>query len=287
MHRLALCAIALLASLALVGCGSDSALHQLIEARRLSAELIAQFEDVQESGNSAVMAEKDARAKRFVEDTERASAAVQQASTALARLLAALRLQDARALLGEFDQEFAEYRQVDGVILALAVENTNVKAQRLAFGASAKAAEAFDDALEQLAASATGEHAWHEKALAAMAVANAREIQVLQAPHIAALDDPPMLRLEKRMAVAEAATRAALRQLASLAPAAPELRAANAAFERFVALNAEIVALSRRNTNVRSLALSLNEKGVLSARCEHTLHALREIVAKHALAGTR
>ena len=53
-------------------------------------------------------------------------------------------------------------------------------------------------------------------ALAAMAIASAREIQVLEAPHIAAADDGVMTPLEQRMASAEASARDALRTLGGL-----------------------------------------------------------------------
>jgi hypothetical protein len=46
-------------------------------------------------------------------------------------------------------------------------------------------------------------------------------------------------------------------------------------------LNAQIVALSRRNTNVRSLALSLDQKQKLVAPCQDTLRALRDALSKH------
>ena len=41
-------------------------------------------------------------------------------------------------------------------------------------------------------------------------------------------------------------------------------------------VNAEIVVLSRRNSNVRSLALSLGQKRMLTAGCEETLRALQD-----------
>ncbi len=51
-----------------------------------------------------------------------------------------------------------------------------------------------------------------------------------------------------------------------MAPASrPQLAKATAAFDRFMALNGELVTLSRRNTNVRSLALSLDQKQKLVA----------------------
>ena len=47
-----------------------------------------------------------------------------------------------------------------------------------------------------------------------------------------------------------------------------------------MAVNAQITALSRRNTNVRSVALSLNQKGKVTGACEESLHALRDALPK-------
>ena len=52
------------------------------------------------------------------------------------------------------------------------------------------------------------------KALAATAVGAARDIQVLQAPHIAEADETAMAAVEKRMAASEADVRSALKTLA-------------------------------------------------------------------------
>ena len=120
-------------------------------------------------------------------------------------------------------------------------------------------------------------------------MASAREIQALEAPHIAEADDGAMTRLEKRMAAAEATARNALETLEGLIPPAsrPRLAAADAAFNRLIGVNAQIVRLSRRNSNVRSLALSLNQKRTLAAACEASLHAVRDGLAKRGFTGTR
>jgi hypothetical protein len=47
------------------------------------------------------------------------------------------------------------------------------------------------------------------------------------------------------------------------------------------------MALSRRNTNVRSLALALNHKGKATDACEHSLQSLRDALAKRGFYGTR
>ncbi len=91
------------------------------------------------------------------------------------------------------------------------------------------------------------------------------------------------------MTASETAARTALKSLGSLvdAEARPHLAAASAAFDRFMQLNAEIVALSRRNTNVRSLALSLNQKRLVTAACDESLLALDAALAKRGFTATR
>ena len=98
-----------------------------------------------------------------------------------------------------------------------------------------------------------------------------------------------MSRLEKRMSGSEASARAALAELGPLvAPASrPRLTAATTSLDTFITVNAQIIALSRRNTNVRSLALSLDQKRTLIAACEDSLRALRDALAKRSARGTR
>ena len=85
------------------------------------------------------------------------------------------------------------------------------------------------------------------------------------------------------MATSEAAVRASLQALGPLvAPASrARLATATAALDRFKTVNDELLTLSRRNTNVRSLALSLNQKRPLVTACDATLKALQAALAKH------
>ncbi len=66
-----------------------------------------------------------------------------------------------------------------------------------------------------------------------------------------------------------------------------QLAAASAALDRFMGLNAQVVALSRQNTNVRSLALSLGQKRMLTATCEDSLRALQDALSKRGFSATR
>jgi hypothetical protein len=105
------------------------------------------------------------------------------------------------------------------------------------------------------------------------------DIQVLQAPHIAEADDAAMTRIETRMQESARTARAAFEQL--------EAPAAAAALDRFMALNDELIKLSRRNSDVKSLALSLGQKRMAAAECEDALAALHEALARHAFSATR
>jgi hypothetical protein len=126
-------------------------------------------------------------------------------------------------------------------------------------------------------------------ALAARAVVALLEIQVIHAPHIAEADDAAMTRMEAQMAAAAGTVRKALNDLKGLigATASAQLTAAIAAFDRFEETNREILALSRRNSEVRSLALSLGRKRMVTAVADDQLRGLEEALAKHAFTGTR
>jgi hypothetical protein len=271
------------------GCNSGSSLERLVQAQRLSSDLLVGFANATDAANRAVMAGTDETATESAREAEQATQTVQRDADALKPLLKELGYTPESRLLEEFNSRFSEYRELDRAILGLAIENTNLKAQRLSFGPAQKEADAFRDALESVARTAPPKDAWQVKALTASALSAVREIQVLQGPHIAEADDAAMTRLEQRMASSEALARGALQTLAGLLPPAtrPQLHGATAALDRFHEINTQLIALSRRNSNVRSLALSLGKKRVLTARCDESLHAIQDALNKRAFGGTR
>ena len=277
-----------LASAAIAGCDVNTALERVAEARRLSSDLHVEFAKAADASNRAVMADTDEASEAFAREARQASEAVRAGSGSLAALLDELRFAEEARLLKDFDTRFVEYHALDARVLELAVENTNLKAQRLSHTSARDAADAFAEALGRVQAREAG-GGWQAKALAATALARIRNIQALQAPHIAEPDDAAMTDLEKQMASDESAARGALEALAGLIhpTARSALAAATAALDRLMAVNAQIVALSRRNTNVRSLALALNEKRALAATCTQSLQALRDALAKRGVTHTR
>jgi len=267
----------------------ETVLQRLGESRRLAGDLHVQFTKSDDASNRAVMADTDEASTAFARESEQAMQAVQKDVDTLGPILQGLDYSNEAASLAEFNKRFAEYRALERTILGLAVENTNLKAQRISFGGAQEAADAFRDSLARVAPVDSAKDAWRTKALASTAVAAVREIQILQAPHIAEPDDAAMTRIEKQMAGAEAEARGALATLGSVANPASRapLEAAGSALDRFVSLNAQIVALSRRNTNVRSLALALGQKRTLAAACDERLTALQDALAKREFTATR
>jgi hypothetical protein len=264
-------------------------LTQLWEARRVAADLHVQFIKAADASDRAVMADTDESSVAFARDADAAAQSVRSGMAELGTRLGSLGYADEARVLDGFSKRFAEYQRVDHDVLALAVENTNLKAQRLSFGPVQEAADAFRGALEAIASAAPAKARCEIDAATSRAILAVREIQVLQAPHIAEADDAAMARLEKEMTVREASARAALTTLAGLV--APSARAAVAvattALDKFEGLSAELVALSRRNTNVRSLALALRQKPALTAACDADLASLEEALAKRGFGATR
>jgi hypothetical protein len=271
------------------GCHWNTGFERLLEARRLTADLLVQFLKSADAGNRAVMADTDDTSIAFAREAQQATQSAQKDADTLAPLLQDLGYSAESGMLDEFRTRFAEYRKLDRSILDLAVENTNLKAQRLSFSSAQDAADAMRDSLDAVVRSQAATNLWQVRALAASAIASAREIQVLEASHIAEADDGVMTRLEQRMASAESSARDALRTLGGLvAPASrQQLASATAAFDRLIGVNAEIIRLSRRNSNVRSLALSLNQKRTITAACEAALHALQDALATRGFTATR
>jgi len=123
--------------------------------------------------------------------------------------------------------------------------------------------------------------------LALRAALSVRQIEVLAAPHIAAVEDSLMNELEQQMAKLKTTAHAALSELEHAKDARGAAATAHTALASFDSAQAEIIKLSRRNSNVRSLALSLGEKLHLVSSCEGKLGELSRALDNRASPATR
>lgn len=274
--------------LAVCGGCSKPSFSRLPEARATVERLGALFAKASDASNRAVMADTDAQSQAYADDAVAAVRVVDREVTLLRPNLVGYT--EELGHLDEFVAAFDQYRALDKQVLALAVENTNLKAQRLSFRTVREAADAMVDALDHAARSAPLAQSARFAAGAAAATIAVRQIQILEAPHIAEPGDSAMAALEAQMASNERAARAAIASLSSPNPApatAAALDHVSQALDRFLAQNAEVVRLSRQNTNVRSLALVLGPKPALIAACDGALERLAAGLAKRTSGGTR
>ena len=280
-----------LALLAISGCHHtpEPAFRQLSEARGLVGELRVQFGKAVGASDRAVMADTDGASVDFAREAERAARAVEQGTADLSGRFQELGYREETQLLDEFSGRFAEYRKVDRETLDLAVENTNLKAQRLSFGPVRQASDAFRASLDTIGRVMSSKDPCRVEELIAKAERALLEIQVLQAPHIAEPDDAAMSRLEKTMGELEGTAAVATNSLRELVTPATQqaLAAANEALSQFKRLSGQLIALSRMNSNVRSLALALGQKPRLTAACDGSLIALENALAKEGPNATR
>jgi hypothetical protein len=281
----------LLSLLMLASCRGDptTVLDRLEDSRRLAADLRVKFSKAADSSNRAVMADTEQASLVLVREAEQASQAVDKDVAALETLLGSLSYSRELKILDELKARLAEYRRVDTRILALAAENTNLKAQALSFGPGSQAASSFRDKLRALATGAPAKDRPRVQALVNEAVLAVREIQVLQTPHIAERDDATMTRMEQQMAEQDSKARAALSLLEGVLPSSadPLLAEARSSLDRFKTVSGQLVELSRRNTNLLALDLALRTKPALTAACDERLHALQDALAKEGPKSTR
>jgi hypothetical protein len=282
--------LAMLTMVAVLGtaCTRPPTLTLLVEAQGRAAALHVAFTRSIEAGNHALMATDDATAASAANESRDAVTAVDRQVGELQQVLETLTYQIELKRLDGFKARFEDYRRLNDDILSLVLENTNVKAQRLSFGPAAEAAAAFHQVVDEAVATAPAGEACRTGEQAARAWAAVLQIRAAYPRHIAEAEDAEMTRIEAEMAGAASRARAALVQLTQQLPeASGRLADARTALDRFMAVHAEILGLSRRNSNVRALALSLGRKRTVAADAEAQLIAVEETLKSHEFGATR
>jgi hypothetical protein len=241
-----------------------------------------------EAEKSAVMAITDEDSQKYADQARAAAAEVERERNELGQLLDAGGTQREKDLLAQFSKVFTDFQRVDNELLALAIKNTNIKAYNLAFGPAADAIAEMNDALSRLVSkSAASPDARTVAPLAFGAQTAALRIQALLAPHIAEESDTKMDAMEARMTADDQEVRKDLDGLAALPSFTgdTDLTAARSAYERFSLVRAKIIPLSRENTNVRSLAISLDQKRKVMFLCQDALASLQQAILEEPIPG--
>ena len=257
---------------------------ELVERMRLA------LASASEAEKSAVLAITDQDSRSYADQARAATARVEQDRQQLAKLQAAGGTPREKDLLARFSQAFAEFQHIDQDLLDLAVQNTNLKAYSLAFGPAAAALKEMDEALARLVTArgnSTSAEDRQARQLADGARIAALRLLALLPPHIAEESDPKMDEMEAVMAGEDQAVRRNLEGLGALPGLGgnPDLATATARYARFTELKKQILKLSRANTNVRSLSISLNHKRKIMLICQDALAALEQAIQEEPIAG--
>jgi hypothetical protein len=269
---------------------NDPASQLAFKARR--ADLVSRMQlglaSAAEAEKSAVMAITDQESKTFADQARAADAEVERGRLELQELLNSGGTVGERDLHAQFSKAFVEFQHVDDDLLDLAVRNTNLKAYGLAFGPAAEAVKEMNAALSRVVADqAASPESRKVMLLGFGAQLGALRILTLLPPHIAEESNQRMDELEKLMAAEDAQVLADLKGLASLPGLgkSADLATATSSYARFSDAKTRILALSRENTNVRSLAISLNQKRRVTVLCQDALNALKLAILEEPIAG--
>jgi hypothetical protein len=267
----------------------QAAAQTALRAKRL--DLVSQarlaLASASEAEKSAVLAVTDEDSQRYADQARAATAQAESARLELRRWLQQGGNAREEELFTQFSQAFADFQRIDSDLLVLAVKNTNIKAYGLAFGPAEQSINEMHSALFRIVEKSA---AWPESRnvalLALGAETAALRIQVLFAPHIAEESDSKMDQLEALMNERASEVQKDLDGLGAVKKlnGDSDLETATAAYQRFRAVKTQILALSRENTNVRSLSISLTQKRRVMSLCQDSLASLQQAITEEPVA---
>jgi hypothetical protein len=243
-----------------------------------------------EAEKSAVLADTDEESQTFAEESIQASAAVDGGLHRLRLLVEEGGVADEKRILGEFESCWEKFKKIDQMLLELAVQNTNIKAVKLSYTQGSEAMSRFGQCLTKLSEnSLSSARDGRIVELVLQALSAGHQIHYFQAPHIVTSSDERMDEIEADMKKAEGQVKTSLKALNDLVAeeGKPWLMEAKKAYAEFAIVNDEVIRLSRQNTNVKSLELSLGKKRRITAQCEEVLNALQEALRSKTFKATR
>ncbi len=243
-----------------------------------------------EAEKNAVLAITDEASKKYADEARTTSNKAEDARRNLATIIQQAGTSKERETFAEFNSCWTEFGKLDEEILELATQNSNLKAQKLSSTRFQSEVAVFEKSLRSLIQK---DMRHNRPTLISLhsyeALTAVLHLFALHKTHIEESDDKEMDRIELKMKDYLDAAGKALRALRSM----PELKGsaelvnAESAYKRIAGINAEVVRLSRLNTNIKSSELSLGKKRLISAKCQEILGALQEEIESHRFKGTR
>jgi len=255
-----------------VGCSSEPAMVRQMRKERLISAIQQKLLESVEAEKSAVLATTDEESQALALEARHSAADINQLRGELRPLIVA----DGRRVeiekLDAFDVAWAELERVDARLLALAVANTNLKAERLLSSDGAAALDRFVNELTVIQRTATEPEMVRTLSRASVAALRSQSLLFV---HIPSADDAEMTRLEQRMRDLNGEVDQSLASARQSGPAwLEQLATASQAWSEYQRVASEVLRLSRENTNVISFDVSVHEKRQATKDCLSALAAL-------------
>jgi len=280
----------------LFGCGSQdfqANLHALLEKQRLAAQLQQSLLATSDGANKSLLAPDEEAASQQAAAAKAAFEAgaqqLQRLSTLIEKGNNPKEIEAVKPVVADFKELEAAY----AALHALVARNTNVRAARLSRHEAAQAVDRLRQALAPVLAAPDCPAA----AAALRAISAAQAILILHPLHIDERSAAGMDALEAAMDQDDREARAALTALADLAASSAasgadgaEVQAAKAAqdaYEAFWTVHAAIIGLSRENSNIEAIALTMGRKQLLQAKILADLAALTAVIDEKQFTATR
>jgi hypothetical protein len=258
-------------------CGGQPNLMRQIEKLGLVNNIQSRVLESVEAEKSAVLSTSDEESAEFAGQSKRSAEEIDRLKTRLTALIDEDARPEEREKLAAFATKWDELKEVDRRLLALAVANTNLKATHLAAQEASVALDRFITSVDAMTLACSDVAVVRSLASAATAVAR---IQSLLFVHIPEGSDAQMTALETRIRALSATVDTTLRDAAPSVPSTASGAAADAAqaWAEYQRVMAEVLRLSRLNTNVISFDVSTHEKRRVTQACLDALADLRSAI---------
>lgn len=260
-----------------------------IKANLVSAMQIHLLEAV-EAEKNAVMAITYEESETFAAKAHQATDSVEKNRKEIESIIHKDKFQGETDRLNQFNICWSQYKKLDEAILSLAVQNTNLKAQKISSTQCAHAMAWLEESLDRIIQRNRAGRQCNEAAMVAYeALTAGLTIFALHKPHIEEADDQAMDKIEQRIKSYDGSARKALVSLGGTANISDlaDLKNAEKAYLQFMNMTHEVLRLSRLNTNIKSAGLSLGKKRLIASQCQENLTSLQEAVQAQLFNATR
>jgi hypothetical protein len=254
------------------------------EAEFIKADLISTMRihllEAIEAEKSAVMAITDETSENFAIRARQGADGVESGRKEIESIIQQEKRPREIEILNEFNMCWSQFRKLDETILALATQNTNLKAQKISATQGAQEMERFEQSLNRIIQRNMNNSQCNRTVMLSYeALTAGLKVFALHKPHIEEADDQEMDKIEQSIESYDKSARKALEALRNTDLNDNEdMKNAETAYEQFMSLTNEVLKLSRMNTNIKSAELSLGRKRLISSQCQEILATLQEAV---------